>query len=107
MGKFYGQIGYAQTVETSPGVWREEIIEKNYSGDVIKNSSKMRDGQYLNANITIDNRISIVADPFAYQNFSTMRYAKWMGAIWKITSVDVQRPRLILSIGEVYNEQTT
>ncbi len=106
MGKFYGEIGYAETVETTPGVWREYITERNYFGDVIRNISKMRDGQNLNDNLVIDNQLSIVADPFAYEKFHAMRYVKWMGALWKITNVEVRRPRLILTIGGVYNEQT-
>ena len=106
MGKFCGVIGFAETIEKVPGVWREKITTRKYSGDVIRNVSKVREGEGLNDNLTLDNKISIVADPFAYKNFSTMRYIQWMGALWKITSVEVQRPRLILTIGGVYNEQT-
>ena len=105
MAKYFGTIGYAETVETAPGVWQEQITERQYFGDVLRNSSRMREGENLNDNLTIDNRLSIVADPFAYAKFHTMRYVKWMGALWKITSVEVQRPRLILTIGGVYNEQ--
>lgn len=103
MAKFYGVIGYAETTETSPGVWTEGITERNYSGDVIKLSSRWQRGESLNDDITVNNRISILADPFANENFYAMRYVKWMGTYWKITDVDVQRPRLILSIGGVYN----
>lgn len=103
MAKFYEPIGYAETTETSPGVWREGIIEYNYSGDVIKNMSRSREGENLNDNIIIDNRLSILADPFAYENFHTMRYIKWLGALWKITAVEIQRPRLLLTIGGIYN----
>jgi hypothetical protein len=106
MGKFYGEIGYAETVETAPGVWQEQITKRQYFGDVVRNVSKMRDGENLNDNLTIDNRLSIVADPYAYEKFHAMRYVNWMGVLWKITSVEVQRPRLILTIGGVYNEQT-
>lgn len=106
MGRFYGEIGYATQVETAPGVWQEKITTRNYSGDIIRNVSKMQGTETLNDNLNVDNRFSIVADPFAYKNFSTMRYVNWLGALWKITSVDVQRPRLILTIGGVYNEQT-
>jgi hypothetical protein len=106
MARFYGLIGYAETKETSPGVWTEVITERNYYGDVIKNSRRLQAGENLNDDLTVNNQISIVADPFAYQNFHTMRYIKWMGASWKITTVDVQRPRLILSIGGVYNGNT-
>lgn len=106
MAKFYGKIGYAETTETAPGVWTEVITERNYSGEVLKNTRRWRTGENLNDDLTIDNVISIVADPFAYQNFHAMRYIIWMGASWKITNIEVQRPRLILSIGGVYNGET-
>ncbi|MDR1753386.1 MAG: hypothetical protein LBR74_00565 [Eubacterium sp.] len=107
MAKFYGEVGYAETVETDPGVWQETIIKRTYSGDVIRNVGKVRDGENLNDNVVIDNKLSIIADPFAYEKFLSMRYIAWMGVLWKITSVEVQRPRLILTIGGVYNEQQT
>jgi len=103
MAKFYGVIGYAETSETSPGVWTEGVTERNYSGDVIKNSSRWQRGGSLNDDLVVNHQISILADPFAYENFYAMRYIRWMGACWKITNVDVQRPRLILTIGGVYN----
>jgi len=104
MAKFYGKIGYAgASIETSPGIWEPEITELDYAGDVIKDVRQSRSGENINDNLTISNVISIVADPFAYANFHTMRYVKWMGASWKITNIDVQRPRLILTIGGIYN----
>lgn len=107
MAKFFGTIGYASTSETSPGVWTESITTRRYAGDVLKNTSRTRDGENLNDNLTLDNRLSILADPFAFKNFQQIRYVEWMGALWKVTSVEVQRPRLLLTIGGVYNEQTT
>ena len=95
MAKYYGPIGYAETAETAPGVWTEVLTERNYSGDVLKISRRWQAGESLNDDLTINNLISIVADPFAYQNFHKMRYIEWMGAFWKITNVEVQRPRLI------------
>lgn len=103
MAKFYGPIGYAETKETSPGVWTEEITERKYSGDILRNSGRWQPGQNLNDDLNVNNTISIIADAYAYQNFHTMRYIKWMGASWKISNIDVQRPRLILTIGGVYN----
>lgn len=107
MAKFYGAIGYAETEETAPGVWTETITERNYSGDVIRNTRRWQTGDNLNDNLTVNNKISIVADPFAYQNFQAMRYIEWMDALWKITEIDVQRPRIILTIGGVYNNGET
>ena len=103
--KFYGPIGFTETVETSPGVWEEVLVPHNYYGDVVRNSRRYESSSdKLNDNLNIANEISIIADPFAYQNFHAMRYVEFMGAKWKITTVEVQYPRLILTIGGVYNE---
>lgn len=103
MAKFYGKIGYAITKETTPGVWVEEIVERSYYGDVIRNIRRLQGSENLNDNINVSNEISIVADAFANQNFYSMRYVEYMGAKWKVSSVEVKYPRLILNIGGVYN----
>ena len=103
MAKFYGVIGYAETVETKPGVWKEQITEKTYYGDLVRNIRKLQTTDQLNDDINVANEISIVADPFANENFHSMRYVEFMGAKWKITNVEVQYPRLILTTGGVYN----
>lgn len=107
--KFYGPIGFAETVETSPGVWEEVLVPHNYYGDVVRNLRRYESSSdKLNDNLNITNQFSIVADAYAYQNFHKMRYVEWMGAKWKITSVDAtNRPRLILEVGGVYNEEQT
>ena len=104
MAKFCGIIGYAITRETEPGIYVEEIVENEYYGDVIRNTRKLREVAKVNDDINISNQISIVADPFANNNFHAMRYIMFMGAKWKIIEVEVQYPRLILSIGGLYNE---
>ena len=103
MAKFYGAIGYAKTVETMPGVWTEQITERDYYGDVIKNSRRLQSSDKVNDDINISNQISIVADPYAINNFHSMRYAEFMGAKWKISDVEVQYPRLLLTLGGLYN----
>lgn len=103
MAKFYGEIGYAKIVETEPGVWEERIVKRNYYGDIIRNTRSLQASDNVNDNINISNEISIVADPYANENFHSMRYVYFMGAKWKITSVEVKYPRLILSIGGLYN----
>lgn len=107
MAKFFGAIGYAETKETTPGVWEEQITERTYYGDLIRNTRRLQTSDKLNDDINITNEISIVADPFVYQNFHSMKYVIFMGAKWKIESVEVQYPRLILTIGGVYNVETT
>jgi hypothetical protein len=104
MAKFYGVIGYGTTVETAPGVWEEKITEKSYFGDLIRNTRRIQSADQLNDNINVANEISIVADPFANENFHSMRYVEFMGAKWKISNVDVRYPRLILTVGGLYND---
>ena len=103
MAKYYGVIGYAETVETTPGVYEEQITERNYYGELVRNTRRLQTSDQINDNINIANEISIIADPFATQNFHAMRYIEFMGAKWKITNVEVRYPRLILTIGGLYN----
>lgn len=106
MAKFYGIIGYAVTKEQAPGVWVDEIIERPYTGDIIKASRRWQPNENLNANLTISETISIVADSFTLENLHSMKYVKWQGAAWNITSIEVNRPRLLLTVGGLYNGQT-
>lgn len=103
MAKWFGVIGYAETVEIRPGVWKEQITERNYYGDLNRISRRLESSGNLNDNINIANEISIIADPFAYNNFHSMRYVGFTGAKWKISSVEVQYPRLKLTLGGLYN----
>lgn len=104
MGKFYGAVGYAETIETKPGVWEDTITERNYVGDYVRNmSSKTSSSGGVNDDIVIENAISIVADPYAYEHFHNIKYVTSMGAKWKVSSVEVRHPRLILTTGGIYN----
>lgn len=103
MAKFYGVIGFAETVETKPGIWKEVITERLYSGDLIRNSRNLQTSDSVNDNINISNEISIIADPYAEENFHNIRFVKFMGTKWKIKNVEVLYPRLRLTVGGVYN----
>ena len=103
MSKWYGKIVYAVTAETEPGIWEPSIIEKNYFGDMISDRRKRQNSGDGNDNISLANVISILADPFAYQNCSDIAYVEIMGTKWKVSDVEVQYPRLTLTIGGVYN----
>lgn len=106
MAKFYGQVGFADSSETRPGVWEETITERNHYGDILPNIRKLESGQSINDNVVVNNKISIVADPYAQQHFFAIRYVRWMDTYWKVTNVEVLPPRLILTIGGVYNGPT-
>lgn len=106
MAKYYGKIGYVEeSVETTPGVWGDRIIERPYTGDITRNTSGWSSStDSTNDNLTINNQLSIIADQFAYQNSHLMKYAEFMGVKWKITNIEfTQRPRIILTLGGEYN----
>lgn len=106
MAKFYGKIGYGESVETAPGVYEDVITELSYYGDVLRNTRQLQTGENLNSDITVNNSISIVADAYANEHFFAIRYIEWMGTLWSVTDVEVKSPRLILRMGGVYNGHT-
>lgn len=103
--KYSGKIGFTETKETAQSVWQEVITERHYYGDVLRSVKRYRNGEYLNDDVDYSNKISIVADPYAYNNFQSIRYIEWMNSKWKISSVEIAYPRLILEIGGVYNAE--
>lgn len=105
MARFYGDVGYGVSKEDPerPGVWEDDILERPYYGDVIRNTRKLESGESLNNDISVGNSISIVADQYAIEHFLNIKYVRWMGSLWSVSSVEVRAPRLILSLGSVYN----
>lgn len=103
MARFYGQVGYGETTESAPGVHTDVIVEKTYYGDVVRNNRRISEGENLNGNLSVQSTISIVADAYANEHFFAIRYVKWAGVLWTVPTVEVQSPRLLLRLGEVYN----
>lgn len=108
MGLFYGPIGFVDTVEKpgGSGIWVEEPIERNYRGEVSRFSKRWGNSESVNPNLEITNSISIVADPYVNSHAYAIRYIKWLGSYWEVSNVDVEPPRLILTLGGVYNGPT-
>lgn len=108
MNRWFGKIGFADTVETAPSVWSEVITERSYYGDILRNGRRLQSDQQVNSNVTITNQISIVADAYINDHFYNMRWIEFMGAKWKVSEVDAsQPPRLVLTLGELWNENET
>jgi hypothetical protein len=103
VAKFYGKVGYGVATETSPGVWQDVIAEYSYFGDIIRNSRQLQETEFVNNDINVGNSVSIVADAFALEHFHLIRYVELYGVLWKVTTVEVQRPRLILRFGGIYD----
>ena len=106
MAKWYGKIGCVRTVEKRPGVWTEQTEERNYYGDILRRSRQYPSSENLNDNVSISNQISIIADPFANENFPYMKYLYLGGVKWTITNIEMQYPRLIFTLGGIYNAET-
>lgn len=107
MARFFGKVGFAQpATETVPGVWVEGIVERELFGDVLRPSRQSRDADKINNDLSVTNVVSVVADDYANENISAIRYVKWAGALWDVVDVDIERPRLLLRLGGVYNGPT-
>ncbi len=106
MARFSGKVGYGEATEIAPGVHDDVITEISYFGDVIRNTRRLQEGQKVNDDLTVGNSISIVADGYANEHIFAIRYVEWSGSLWTVTDVEVQRPRLILRLGGVYNGPT-
>lgn len=108
MARFHGEVGFGKDAEDPPGsgVWKQQVTEMLYFGDITKNVRRASDGDTLATNLTVNHVVSIVADDYAIQQLSFIKYVRWAGAAWEVTKVESQRPRLILSLGGVYNGPT-
>lgn len=104
MRRFSGKVGFVTTVLTSPGIYEPQEVERQYYGDVVRNSYSNQTTSRINDNITLSNNISIVGDAYALDNFFSIRYIVWKGHKWSVSNVDVtNRPRIILQVGGLYN----
>ena len=103
MAKYCGKIGILSQKEVTPGVWKSQITEKMVYGDIVRDNQNNINREQVNDSIKINNQISIIGDPSIYADFSSLIYITYAGAKWKITTIEVKYPRLLLSMGEVYN----
>ena len=104
MSKFYGKVGFVIPEETVRGTYIEKPVERMYRGDVTQIYSRWQvNPDQINNDISLSNHISIVADPFAHEHYSSIRYVELGGTKWQVTTIEVSYPRLNLWIGGVYN----
>jgi hypothetical protein len=106
MARFHGRVGFGISTETKPGVWSDAMVEHSFFGDVVQNRRILTQGEGVNKNLSVGNSISIVANAYAREHFFAIKYVEWQGVLWAVTDVAVEHPRLVLSLGEVYNGPT-
>lgn len=102
MAKYYGHIGFATQVESEPGIWTDVIERRPYKGDILRSGRRYETSENINDNFTITNSFSIISDAFLYSHIPAMRYIEYLGTKFKITSVEIERPRVTISVGGVY-----
>ena len=103
MARYCGEIGFSTSKKVAPGVYEDEITERKYYGDVTKDFRKNENSDKVVRDVDIRNIFSVVADPFAFENLSFIKYIKYLGIAWNVESVEVQYPRLIISVGGKWN----
>lgn len=103
MARYCGKIGFSISKETAPGVYEDDMTERTYYGDVVRDLRKENRTDKVVRDVTISNSFSIVADPFAFENFQFIKYLKYMGIAWNVESVEVQYPRLLISVGGIWH----
>lgn len=103
MNKWYGKVGYVETVEVEPGIWEEQETVRSYYGELVRNSSKFQTSGSVNDNRDVSVELSVVADPYSELHFYSIRYVEFAGVKWKVNTVEPKRPRLILALGGEYN----
>ena len=103
MARYYGSIGFAVSEESCPGVWRDMITEKKYKGTITRNSVRWSVDSDASDKFRVDNAISVIADPYIEAHVSDIRYAVWLGQKWKVSSVQINSPRIVLQLAGEYN----
>ena len=104
MSNFYGSFGFSVSTKTAPGVFTPSITERQYKGDVLSNTRRYEaQTNSTNDDLLINNKISILSDSFTDKNIGHIIYVIYENTKWKVTNVEIERPRLILTLGGVYN----
>lgn len=107
MGKFFGKVGYVTQVDDGYGVYDDRVKLVSYYGEVTRNARRWeQSSEQLHDSLVLNNLISIMADDYAYEHFYEIRFVEYMGSFWKVTNIEIQRPRITLTLGGVYNGNT-
>lgn len=102
MARFTGLVGYVTQEESTPGVWSPVESPKRMKGDIIRQSSS-QNGDKVNSDVTLNHRVSLLGDAYAFGNYYNIKWIMVDGVKWEVTSVEVQRPRLTVSLGGLWN----
>lgn len=103
MAKFFGKVGFSKTIETAPGVFEDLIDPREYYGDIERQGRRWENSENINDDLVVNNYVSVLADDFAYENIGDMKWVEFLGSKWKIKSVEMEYPRIKITLGGVWN----
>lgn len=103
MAKYAGLVGYVTDEENPPGVWSANTTVREMRGDVLRAAFVPQGTDRVNKNITLQHRISVVGDAYSFENFYAIRWLEFMGKKWEVTMAETASPRIILTLGGIYN----
>lgn len=101
--KWYGDIAIATDVETESGYFEPQLEVRKYYGDIVTNRRSYQPGaDNGTSTVRVNNSISVIMDANLYNNLSRIEYIEFGGALWKISNIEINGVRVILSLGDIY-----
>lgn len=102
MTRYSGLVGYGQQVEVEPGVWDTEDKEVMMKGDLLRQNANIQDSG-INDKVSLNHRVSLIGDAYAFDNYYNMKWVTVNGFKWAVSAIELQRPRLIVTLGGIWN----
>ena len=106
MARFYGKIGFEiEQQETEPGIYEPaSMIEKPYFGTYVRNTRRWESSsEGINNDLKLNTQISILCDVYMTEHWPAIKYAQINGVNWKVDSIEIKRPRVLLMLGGEWN----
>lgn len=105
MARYSGLVGYVTQEETVPGVWSPVENPRTMKGEIIRQSSTNPDHGKINSDISLNHRVSLWGDAYAFDSYYAIKWIQIDGRKWEVTSVEIKRPRIIVTVGGLWNAQ--
>lgn len=109
MSKFTGLVGFITQEESIPGVWSPIENSKKMRGDLISssatngNGSRIADSGKVNDDVSLNHRVSLLGDYYTFNNYLNIKWIQIGGRKLEVSSIELQRPRVILTVGGLWN----
>lgn len=107
MARFHDKVGFLiHHDDQVTGISSAEAVERPYYGRIIENSRRWAPSEHPNDDLVLSNQIAITANDYAFKHMSSIAYVRYMGGYWKVDSIKVRVPEIILTLGGVWNGPT-